>query len=57
MDRRVVTLGFVTLLAVGVWSLAASQSQGSRKGEQGMSAPRGTEMEWVENPTAYTGRR
>jgi hypothetical protein len=36
MNRGVVTLGLVTLLAVGVWSLAASQSQESRKGEQGM---------------------
>ena len=53
MNRKVAALGIVTLLVVGVWSLAASQSQESRKGEQGMrlSQPRIaplTEAEWTD---------
>jgi len=53
MKRKIVTLGIVTLLAVGVWSLAVSQPQESRKGEKGMrlSKPRIaplTEAEWTE---------
>jgi 4-carboxymuconolactone decarboxylase len=53
VKRKVVALGLVTLVAVGVWSLAASQPLESRKGEKGMrlSQPRIaplTEAEWTE---------
>jgi 4-carboxymuconolactone decarboxylase len=53
MTRRVIALGIVTLVAVGVWSLAASQPQESKKGEKGMrlAKPRIaplTEAEWTE---------
>jgi len=53
MNRRVIALGIVTLVAVGIWSLAASQPQESKKGEKGMrlAKPRIaplTEAEWTE---------
>jgi hypothetical protein len=53
MNQRVVALGLVILLAVGVWSLAASQPQESKKGAKGMklSKPRVTpltEAEWTD---------
>ena len=53
MTRRGIALGIVTLVAVGVWSLAASQPEESKKGEKGMrlAKPRIaplTEAEWTE---------
>lgn len=53
MNRRVIGLGLVSLLAVGGWSLAASQSQQSGKGEHRMrlTQPRIaplTEAEWTD---------
>ena len=59
MSRRVVALGLVTLLAVGVWSLAMSQSQEGRKGEKEMrlAKPRITpltEAEWTHGKRTST---
>ncbi len=53
MKQKVAALGTVILLAVGVWSLTASQSQESKKGEKGMrlAKPRIaplTEAEWTD---------
>ena len=53
MNRKVVMLGLITVLAVGVWSLAVSQAEENKKGENGMrlTKPRITpltEAEWTD---------
>ena len=53
MNRKVIVTGIVTLLVVGLWSIAAPQPQDSRKGDMGekLSQPRIPPLaraEWTE---------